>query len=332
LSCAIMLRLMIPLWRSVQKNNFKKIGDLLSFLELTDEQKLEIDVAPEFPLNLPYRLAQKIQKRTLQDPVFRQFVPLKEEKSVKAGFSCDPVDDLHFRKDDSKLLQKYESRALIVTTSACAMNCRFCFRKNFPYETERKDYHEELTWLRNNPSVKEVILSGGDPLSLSDAALQALFNEIDTIEHIERIRFHTRFPVGIPERIDEAFLTLLKNCKKQIWFVLHSNCLQEFDEDIWAALKAVQKCGIPVLNQTVLLKGVNDSTDELKVFFEALVDHGVQPYYLHQLDRVAGAHHFEVEERDGLKIVGELQKALSGYAVPKYVREIAGQPCKTELR
>jgi len=318
-------------WRTVQKNNFKKLADLVSFLELSEAQIALLDASPEFPLNLPRRLAEKIAKGSLQDPIFRQFVPLLEEKQNHAGFLADPVSDLHFRKEDSKILHKYESRALVVTTSACAMNCRFCFRKNFPYETERKDFSEELQWLQKNSTIQEVILSGGDPLSLGDNALRDLLQEIEKFDHVKRIRFHTRFPVGIPERIDDSFIALLQSCKKQIWFVLHSNCLNEFDQDIWSALKRVQKCGIPVLNQTVLLRGVNDSVEVLKEFFEALVDNGVQPYYLHQLDRVKGAHHFEVEEERGLEMMQEVQKRLSGYAVPKYVREIAGEPSKTTL-
>ena len=322
---------MVVSWRAIQKNNFKKLSDLSLFLQLSKEQEQLLDASPHFPLNLPRRLAEKIAKGTLDDPIFRQFIPLKEELNKAPGFVPDPVSDTHFQQNDSKILQKYKSRALMVTTSACAMNCRFCFRKNFPYETERADYSEELKWLKENEMIQEVILSGGDPLSLSDSTLRELLQAIDEIEHIKRIRFHTRFPVGIPERIDESFIELLQNCKKQIWFVLHSNCLNEFDDDIWAALKRVQRCGIPVLNQTVLLRGVNDSTEQLREFFEALVEHGVLPYYLHQLDRVEGAQHFEVTEDEGLRIVGELQRSMSGYAVPRYVREIAGQESKTPL-
>ncbi|MDB6081660.1 MAG: KamA family radical protein, partial [Chlamydiia bacterium] len=263
-------------------------------------------------------------------PLFKQFVPLKKEGQNAEGFSIDPVQDISFRKE-AKLLHKYEGRALIVTTSACAMHCRYCFRKNFPYETKEPTFEKELAILRADSSIQEVLLSGGDPLSLSDEALTSLLVEIEQIPHVRRIRFHTRFPIGIPERIDASFLQLLQECKKQIWFVIHSNHPQEFDEDIWQALKKIQKLGIPILNQSVLLKGVNDSVETLTALSEALVDHGVTPYYLHQLDRVQGTSHFEVTEEEGLRLMAAIQKQLPGYGVPKYVREIPGKASKTIL-
>jgi KamA family protein len=176
-----------------------------------------------------------------------------------------------------------------------------------------------------------VILSGGDPLSLSNEFLKELLNAIGKIPHIERIRFHTRFPIGIPERIDEEFLNLIGSLNQQVWFVVHINHARELDEDILARLKQLQKLGCSVLSQSVLLQNVNDTVESLKELFETLVNQGIFPYYLHQLDRVQGAAHFEVSEEKGKWLIEELTKQLPGYAIPKYVREIEGEPSKTLL-
>jgi len=211
------------------------------------------------------------------------------------------------------------------------MHCRFCFRRHFPYEANHKQIDKELEIITNDPSIKEVILSGGDPLSLGNEALKNLLDALERIPHVKRVRFHTRFPIGIPERLEPELLKILDHRKYQIWMVIHCNHASELDDDIALALKNVLKLGIPVLNQSVLLKGVNDSVDALTTLCERLVNCGIVPYYLHQTDRVEGAHHFEVDEEYGLTLIEELQKRTSGYAVPKYVREIAGQPSKTPL-
>lgn len=319
-----------PIWRQIQKTNITSFEELSSFLLLNEEQLLQLDVTPRFVLNLPRRIAEKMAKSDISDPLFVQFVPLIKEREKSAGFVSDPVQDTSFVKEH-KLLQKYKSRVLLVTTGACAMHCRFCFRQNYPYETENKTFTKDLELIGKDTSIEEVILSGGDPLSLSDTTLQALLNDLQAISHVKRIRFHTRFPIGIPERIDDNFLAVLQSSSKQIWFVMHSNHLNEYDDDIWKALKRLQCLGIPVLNQTVLLKGVNDSVETLQQFFTELVNHGITPYYLHQLDRVQGAAHFEVPITTGKALIQELTSRLSGYAVPKYVQEIAGRESKTAL-
>ncbi len=318
------------LWRRIQKQNFTKWKALADYLELNPEQRKTLLPNSKFPLNLPLRLAAKIVKGTLDDPLLRQFVPTQSETTPTKGFIADPVGDAPSRRSP-KLLHKYNRRALLVCTSACVMNCRFCFRQNFDYADGDKSFREELAILAADPSIKEVILSGGDPLSLSDAVLGELLGKLTEISHIKRIRFHTRFPIGIPERIDDSFINLLAQQKKQIWFVVHSNHPLELDADVLAALKRVQKLGIPVLAQTVLLKGVNDDTNTLQLLSETLVNAGVIPYYLHQLDRVAGAAHFEVHPNEGLRLVEEIAKYLPGYAVPKYVEEIPGKPYKTRV-
>jgi KamA family protein len=211
------------------------------------------------------------------------------------------------------------------------MNCRFCFRQNYDYETQDKTFAQEIELIRQDPSLSEIILSGGDPLSLSNETLTNLIRQLDQIPHLERLRFHTRFPIGIPERIDKEFLALLEQIRLQVFFIIHSNHPSELDAQVLSALKKIQKLGIPVLNQAVLLHGVNDNIPTLKALCEKLAGNGILPYYLHQLDRVQGAAHFEVSEEKGRALIAELTELMSGYAVPKYVKEEAGEPSKTSL-
>jgi EF-P beta-lysylation protein EpmB len=301
---------------------------LAQFLELSEKNISHLLATPRFPLNLPRRLAEKIEKNNLADPILRQFVPLLEERNTAPGFVPEPLQDQTFRKS-KKLLQKYRGRALIVSTGACAMNCRFCFRQNFPYEKEIPGFDQEISYLQQNPSISEVILSGGDPLSLSDGTLASLFDAFEKMTHLKRIRFHTRFPIGIPERIDESYLALLSSSSKQIFFTIHCNHPRELDSDVSSALKKVLSLGIPVLNQSVLLRGVNDDEKTLLALSEALVDSGAIPYYLHLHDKVEGAAHFDVSEERGLALIQFLKENLSGFGVPRLVREEPGRSSKT---
>ncbi len=316
------------MWRQIQKDSFTSTKDLLDFLELDASKRSQIFFNPRFILNLPRRLAKKIPKNTLDDPILRQFVPLQEETMKVPGFELDPVQDRSFCKT-GKILQKYQGRALLLVTSACAMHCRFCFRQNFPYETKLSGFEKEIALLEEDLSVEEVILSGGDPLSLSNAALADLFGAIEKMEHVKRIRFHTRFPIGIPERIDEAFLNILRASSKQIFFAIHCNHPKELDEDVISHLKKVLKLGIPILNQSVLLKGVNDDEATLFALCQRLVNHGMLPYYLHLLDHVEGASHFLVPEGKAIALMQSLQTRLSGFALPRLVKEEPGRPSKT---
>lgn len=319
-----------PLWREIQRTNFTDWKELCQFLELEVDDLRDVCHISHFPLNLPRRLAEKIEKGSINDPILRQFLPTTAEKIVSDGFCSDPVGDVPSQKT-SKLLHKYQGRALLLCSSACAMHCRYCFRQHFDYATSQKGFADELEAIRNEASLSEIILSGGDPLSLSNRELKSLIESLSTIPHVKRIRFHTRFPIGIPERIDPEFLEIMKASRPQIFFTIHSNHAREWDDDVRFAMKQIQKLGIPVLCQTVLLKGVNDDSKTLQSLCETLVDQGIIPYYLHQLDKVLGTLHFEVSETNGLELMTELSARLSGYAVPKYVREIAGEKNKTSL-
>lgn len=314
-------------WRQVQRKNFTNISELANFLHLSEEIFCS---RKEFPLNVPYRLAEKMEKGRRDDPLLLQFVPLHAETATNPLFAKDAVGDGAAQRTP-RLLHKYRGRALLLVTGACAMHCRYCFRQHFPYDAGTSTFSEELAYLRSEPSIREIILSGGDPLSLSNRALAELLQQLDAISHLKRIRFHTRFPIGIPERIDESLLETLGSLRAQVVFVVHSNHPRELDHDVIASLTKLRKLGIPLLNQAVLLRGVNDDVDTLHALCETLADNGVLPYYLHQLDRVEGATHFEVDTDAGLDLIDELSKRTSGYAIPRYVREIEGEASKTPL-
>ncbi len=310
-------------WQQLLRSSITSWEELCSQLELDlpEIQRLE------FPLLLPLRLLKKMEKGNPEDPLFKQFVPQQAEARPSSAFLTDPVGDQR-AQCTAKGLKKYKQRLLLVTTGACAMHCRYCFRQHFDYSKER-GFAGELAQIQKDNSLREVILSGGDPLSLSDRALGELIDALGTISHLKRLRFHTRFPIGIPERITPEFLAIIERCPLQTWFVIHCNHPRELDIEVLGALKAIQKLGVPVLNQAVLLKGVNDSIETLQALSERLCDHGIQPYYLHQLDRVQGAEHFEVSAKRGQQLIEELRTRVSGYAVPQYVQEIPGKPSKT---
>lgn len=318
------------MWKQILRQNFTDVSKLAGFLELSPEQQQLIKKKSPFVLSLPKRLAEKIKKGDLNDPLLKQFLPTLLENNEAETFVSDPVGDLACQRTP-KLLHKYKGRVLLICTSACAMHCRYCFRQNYPYEIAEKIFEKELEEISKDTSISEVILSGGDPLSLSDETLSSLLDQLGALSHVHRIRFHTRFPIGIPERIDSSFLKILEQSNQQIWFVIHSNHPKEFDQDVWEALSKIRKLGIPILNQSVLLKGINDDILTLATLFRDLVDHGVQPYYLHQLDRVKGTTHFEVTEEEGKRLLETVRKQLPGYAIPLYVREISGEPSKTPL-
>jgi EF-P beta-lysylation protein EpmB len=327
--CPLLKIIPTPSWRSILRKNFTRVERLADFLELSEKQRALLISRSDFPLQVPLRLAQKMAKRTLNDPLVKQFLPTKHELNASPGFMPDPVCDAAFQHQ-GKMLRKYEGRVLLVCTSACAMHCRYCFRQHFAYDTS-KGFESELEHIEQDLSIHEVILSGGDPLSLSDEILSQILERLAKLPHIRRLRFHTRFPIGIPERIDDEFLNMVASLPQQIYFVIHCNHPHELDQEIFDRLKALQKLGCLILNQAVLLKGVNDEVSTLLQLAEQLANQGILFYYLHQLDRVQGAAHFEVEEERGRFLLAEIAKQLPGYAIPKYVREIAGEPNKTMI-
>lgn len=316
-------------WRSIQRENFTDLRSLLDFLDLDLHSSPSLDLDPEFPLNVPKRLVDKMEKGNWNDPLLKQFLPIISPGS-KEGFSLSPTQEESFRSG-AKLLQKYQGRALLLCTSSCVMNCRFCFRQNFAYEKENRGFANEIDAIRDDQSILEVILSGGDPLSLANRELKDLVEQLSSIDHVELLRIHTRFPIGIPERIDEELIEILERTRLQTYFVIHSNHPRELDLEILSSLKELKKRGIVLLHQAVLTKGINDDFSTLFSLYKILSREGIIPYYLHQLDRISGSEPFEVEEERGRELIEELMRALPGYAVPRYVKEIAGKPYKTPL-
>jgi EF-P beta-lysylation protein EpmB len=267
------------------------------------------------------------------DPLLRQVLPLAEEDVEVPGYIADPVgDELAVRQPG--LLQKYDGRALLVATGACAIHCRYCFRRHFPYSglpRLREDWQPALDEIAHDVTLREIILSGGDPLSLVDDALAELIQRLESIAHLQRLRIHTRLPIVIPERVTDQLIGMLCSGRLTPIVVVHANHANELDSHVAAALARLTNAGIVLLNQAVLLAGVNDTADAQFTLCERLVDLRVLPYYLHQLDPVQGAAHFAAPIGVGLRIMNELRSRLPGYAVPRYVQEVSGALNKVVL-
>jgi EF-P beta-lysylation protein EpmB len=306
-------------------------GELLALLDL-DPRWLEPArrAASAFPLRVPRAFIGRMRKGDPADPLLRQVLPLGEELDEVPGFTRDPVGDLPSVAARG-LLHKYQGRVLLITTGACGVHCRYCFRRHFPYAEENArsgEWQQALDYLKGDASINEVILSGGDPLTLSDGRLAALVRALEAIPHIKRLRIHTRQPVVLPSRVDEPLLAWLKACRLQKVVVLHMNHAREMDEAVQAACARLREAGATLLNQAVLLRGVNDSAETLRELSETLFAAGVLPYYLNLLDPVAGAAHFDVPETEALELMAAIRACLPGYLVPKLVREVPGAPSK----
>jgi len=289
--------------------------------------------ASKFGLRVPLGYVARMRRGDVNDPLLRQVLPIAAEGELVPDFVADPVGDQAARRAPG-LLQKYRGRALLITTSACAVHCRYCFRREFPYSEqvgESTRFREALDEIASDPSLEEIILSGGDPLSLSDSRLTSLTDELAKIPHIRRLRLHTRQPVVLPSRVDAGLIEWLKRLPWPVAFVLHANHANEIDESVRTACTRLRQHGATLLNQTVLLKGVNDDAEVLAELSRALFDAGVLPYYLHVLDRVAGAAHFDLPEARAQELAGELAARMPGYLVPRLVREVEGAPAKLSL-
>jgi EF-P beta-lysylation protein EpmB len=267
------------------------------------------------------------------DPLLRQVLPVREELDDATDYVADPLGERAALRAPG-LLQKYHGRALLIATSACAIHCRYCFRREFPYSeqtSEASRWSEAIAEIGRDASIEEVILSGGDPLSLSDARLTGLTNSLQQIPHVRRIRVHTRQPVVLPSRVDDGLLEWLRGIRMPVAFVLHTNHPNEIDSDVRMACNKLRDARVTLLNQSVLLRGVNDDASVLADLSRQLFDAGVLPYYLHVLDHVRGAAHFAVSDDRARLIAGELAATLPGYLVPRLVRELHGAPAKVVL-
>ena len=321
-------------WRKALSQAVRNPAELLELLALPPELlPAAQQAAAQFPLRVPRSYVARMQKGDPADPLLRQVLPLGDELIAAERFSADPVGDLDAMAIPG-LLHKYTGRVLLITTAACGVHCRYCFRRHFPYgeaNAASQDWQAALDYIAADPSIHEVILSGGDPLSLSDQRLSQLVAQLAAIPHLLRLRLHTRQVIVLPQRVDAELLAWLDACRLQTVIVVHANHANEINQEVTAALLQLKNAGVSLLNQSVLLKGVNDDVQVLARLSERLFAAQVLPYYLHQLDRVEGARHFEVSDKRALKLVTELRAHLPGYLVPRLVRELAGQMAKIPL-
>jgi len=321
-------------WKRLWREAIRDPRELLATLALDRlADRVSDDAIAQFPLRVPRGFVARMRHGDPNDPLLRQVLALDDEDRIVPGFGVDAVGDGAARTATG-VLQKYRGRALLVTTGSCAVNCRYCFRRHFPYGDEmaaRDGWRHAIDAIARDATVDEVILSGGDPLSLATSKLAELTDALATIPHLRRLRLHTRLPIVLPERVDAELTSWLSALRWPVAVVVHANHANEFDTAVDAAMQRLRHADCTVLNQAVLLRGVNDSVEALTALSERAYAAGVLPYYLHQLDRVAGTAHFEVDDRVALSLHAALAARLSGYLVPKLVREIPGDPGKRPL-
>lgn len=313
------------------------VTDPAELLQLLD---LPLDLLPAalrshqlFPLKVPRPFIARMRPGDKDDPLLRQVLPLDDESLRVEGFTDDSLQEKAVNPQPG-LLHKYNNRVLLITTGSCAINCRFCFRRSFPYEENnpgRLGWQRSLTYIAADPSIQEVILSGGDPLTASDSLLTWFLEQLSAIPHVQIVRFHTRLPIVIPQRVTTGLIRLLTQTRLTPVIVLHSNHAQEIDDSVAEAASRLKQAGITLLNQSVLLNGVNDDKDTLIDLHYRLFACGILPYYLHQVDRVSGTAHFEVPDTTALALHQDLMHNLPGYLVPRLVREQPGSPSKEWL-
>lgn len=321
-------------WQRQLAEAVRDPAELLALLDLPQDLLPTGEAAAQqFPLRVPRGFVARMKKGDPDDPLLRQVLPLAAEMVPAPGFSSDPVGD-HAAIVQRGLLQKYRGRVLVMTTAACAIHCRYCFRRHFPYQEQggRTSLWQSIcARIAADSSIDEVILSGGDPLSLADPQLMELVRELERIAHLKRLRIHSRQPIVLPQRVDETLLDWLADTRLTTVMVIHCNHANEIDDQVRTALARLKSTGLTLLNQAVLLRGVNDDAGTLCRLSETLFEAGVMPYYLHLLDKVQGAAHFNVNRETAKAMVTQMRRRLPGYLVPKLVEEVAQTPYKRPL-
>ena len=321
-------------WQRLLADGVSDITELLTILDLSDEiPALTHAATKQFPLRVPRGFVAKMKKGDRHDPLLQQVLPIAEEMQSVAGYSRDPLAEREHNPVPG-ILHKYHGRVLFTLAGACAINCRYCFRRHFPYADNNPGKHgwaDAIRYLENDTSISEVIFSGGDPLLVSDERLASLIQAIEAAPHIKRLRIHTRMPIVLPERVTPRLLDILKNTRLKTVMVLHCNHANEIDAAIKSAALQLKNANVHLLNQSVLLKGINDSVTSLKDLNEALFEIDVLPYYLHLLDKIDGAAHFDTEEHIAKQLMNDLMAVMPGYLVPKLVKEVAGAAAKVRV-
>ena len=324
-------------WQKSLTDSKLTIKDLLNYLSLTpDDFKshnngLLIQEKLDFPLRAPLPFISRMKKGDINDPLLQQVLPFQLENKITKNFSFDPLNESE-KNILPGVIHKYKNRVLMLATAACAINCRYCFRRHFPYkenQINRKEWDEAFHYINNNKEIDEIILSGGDPLTNNNNQIKWFIDNLKKIKHIKTLRIHSRLPIVIPERIDKGIIDCLNSWENKKVFVIHSNHANEIDYNVKKSIEKIKKTDALLLNQSVLLKGVNDKSSDLIMLSKRLFSIGVLPYYVHLLDKVQGAAHFDVCEDDAKKIMSEVRDSLPGYLVPKLVKELPNKKSKT---
>lgn len=330
-----------PHWQKELANCFTSLESLAEYLQLPRISSIDLDQHSKarrlFPMRVPRPFADLMEIGNWNDPLLKQVIPHSHEFIASDGFVDDPLQEQSSQQ--TGLIHKYESRVLLILKGACAVNCRYCFRRHFPYKDNhlrQNDFDNIYTYIQNDTSLNELILSGGDPLMANNQTLEKIIDNLHTLPHIKRLRIHTRLPVVIPQRIDEGFLSLIQRSKNRnkglkVILVFHINHANEISLALRKKCELLQAEGVLLLNQSVLLKDINDDSDALCELSESLIDAGILPYYLHMFDPVKGASHFDVSKIVATALMAEMIKRLPGFLVPKLVKEIPGQPGKTPI-
>ncbi len=321
-------------WQVALSDVITDPAELFTLLELNPDSLDQTMAATQsFALKVPRGFVKRMQKGNWQDPLLKQVLPLGVELTIFPDFHEDPLHEKQANPLPG-LLHKYRSRVLVTLTSHCAIHCRYCFRRHFPYadnKTGTKGWGKIIDYIQQDTSINEVILSGGDPLTVSDKLLEQLTEPLTLIPHLKRLRIHTRLPVVLPERITSTFIEWINHCKLDLIMVIHANHPQEINDEVTLALKKLQKTKMTLLNQSVLLKSINDDIHTLTLLSEKLFSAGVLPYYLHVLDKIQGAAHFDLDLAQAKKLYRMLSEQLPGYLLPRLVCEEPGKGAKTLL-
>jgi EF-P beta-lysylation protein EpmB len=322
-------------WQRELKAALRSVGDLRRALELPEgkESSATLAAADAFPVLVPRRWLRLMRRGDAHDPLLLQVLATAAEMRTVPGFTADPLEESRFERVPG-VLHKYAGRVLLVLTGACAVNCRYCFRRNFPYDHAPRTPQQlaaALDYIRADESIEEVLLSGGDPLMLTDERLESLVTALAAIPHLQRLRVHSRMPVVLPERINAMLVALLAGTRLQPVMMIHANHPRELDEVVGPALERLREAGITLLNQSVLLRGVNDDATVLADLSRRLFQCGVLPCYLHQLDPVSGTAHFAVDDEAAIRLIAQVRGQLPGYLVPRLVCELSGEASKTPL-
>lgn len=318
-------------WQQQLAGAYRSPAALLDALNIAPQQ-IEAGISTDnpFAVLVPQSFVERMRSGDPHDPLLRQVLPLASEHQSAPGFVEDPLEE-----SDSNpvpgMIHKYRNRVLLIAAGGCAVNCRYCFRRHFDYSANnpsRQQWQQAFDYIAQHPDIDEVIFSGGDPLLLSDRYLGSMIEQIADIPHLKRLRLHSRLPIVLPARITEGLCEQLSKTRLQALLVVHANHSHELNSETEQALQQLRSAGVVLLNQTVLLKGVNDCPQQLKALSEALFTQGVMPYYLNLLDKVSGTHHFYLPHAQALAIYRQLMASTSGYLVPKMVQEIPGHPAK----